>query len=133
MTRDTASRIARSIGAAALLTSTVALFAAPAQARVAPDDPPTASSSQHSTKTQIEYQERTGASGSTDPFTTLHQAERAARAAPVAQPTHAPDPSNPSSVPLVALVLLGGVLIGGASVAGVSRLRHRGPVGTAAA
>ena len=82
MTRDTASRIARSIGAAAMLTSTVALFAAPAQARVAPDDPPTASSSQHSTKTQIEYQERTGASGSTDPFTTLHQAERAARRHP---------------------------------------------------
>ena len=43
------------------------------------------------------------------------------------------NPSDPSSVPVTVLALLGGTLIAGAAGFTVYRFRHHGPVGTATA
>ena len=85
----------------------------------------------------MEHQEATGASGGASAQTKakVEQLERAMR-----DPQSAPqpagstsNPSDPSSVPVTVLALLGGSLVAGAAGFTVYRFRHHGPVGAATA
>ena len=117
MTHTTAAHRA---GVATLLaTATVLLAAGPAAAAAAPDDQQPGPGYTAPNKAQIQ------------------RLERAMREPPPAQlPSTRPgDPSDPSSVPLTAVVLLSGAGVAGAAGLTVRRYRyrHHGPIGTAPA
>jgi hypothetical protein len=117
MTRTTAARRA---GAATLLaTVTVLLAAGPAAAAAAPDDQQPRPAYTAPNKAQVERFERA-----------MREPE------PAQLPSTRPgDPSDPSSVPLTAVVLLGSAAVAGAVGLTVRRYRyrHHGPIGTATA
>jgi cobalamin biosynthesis Mg chelatase CobN len=104
-TTTTTSTAVRRATAGAVLSVAAILTAAPAYAAPAPEAPVADSSSQHS-KAAIERAERT------------HGTYRT---------------SDPSSVPVTVLALIGGTLVAGAAGYTVYRFRHHGPVGAATA
>jgi hypothetical protein len=117
MTHITAAHRA---GAATLLaTAAVLLAAGPAAAAAAPDDQQPGPGYTAANKAQVERLER---------------AMREPRPAPLPS-TRPGDPSDPSSVPLTAVVLLSGAAVVGAAGLTVHRYRyrHHGPIGTATA
>jgi hypothetical protein len=109
------------------------LAAAPAFAGVRPEDTATGSAASQPNKAQVEHEESTGAFGglTTQTKAKVEQMERAMRDPQPAGNTS--DPSNPSSVPVTVLALLGGTLVAGAAGYTVYRFRHHGQVGAATA
>ena len=127
----------------AVLLGAAALVAAPAYAQVAPvdmsGDTTAVQSAEHPTKAQVEHDEASGGatvggSGQVSKAK-IEQLERAMRdSKPVPQtPGGTPVDSDPSSIPVTVLVLLGGGLAAGAAGYTVYRFRHHGPVGAATA
>ena len=137
-TRTTARRAATT----AVLAGAAVLTAAPAFAGVPPENPGAGPAAQQ-TKAQIEHREsphgldsRGGYGGvSAQTKAKVEQMERAMRdRQPAPQPAGSTsDPSDPSSVPVTVLALLGGTLVAGAAGFTVYRFRHHGPVGAATA
>ena len=128
-TRTTVRRVATT----AVLAGAAVLTAAPAFAGAPPEDTGPGSAASQTNKGVV-HQEKTGASAgmSAQAKAKLEQMERAARdAQPAPQP--ADSTSDPSSVPVTVLALLGGTLVAGAAGFTVYRIRHHGPVGAATA
>jgi hypothetical protein len=137
-TRTTVQRVATTV----VLSGAAVLAAAPAFAGVPPEDTGAGSATPQN-KALIEHRESPhgydGRSGhsSLSPQTKA-QVENMERAMRDPQPATQPagstsDPSDPSSVPVMVLALLGGTLVAGAAGFTVYRLRHHGPVGAATA
>jgi hypothetical protein len=126
----------RRVATTAVLAGAVVLTAAPAFAGVPPEDTGTGPAAAQ-TKAQVEHEENAGASGGVSAQTKakVEQMERAARDAQLApQPAgNTSSPSDPSSVPVTVLALLGGTMVAGAAGYTVYRFRHHGPVGAATA
>ena len=125
----------RRVATMAVLAGAAVLVAAPAFAGAPPENPgagPAASQS----KVQIEHQEKYIHDSRTG-FGAKAQVEQMERAAREPHPQPAPQPpgstSDPSSVPVTVLALLGGALVAGAAGFIVYRFRHHGPVGAATA
>ena len=120
---------------AAVLAGSAVLTAAPAFAGVPEDNG--AGPAAYPNKAQVEHQETAGVSGGLSAQTKakVEQLERAARdSQPAPQPAGGTsNPSDPTSVPVAVLALLGGGLVAGAAGYTVYRLRHHGPVGAATA
>ena len=123
----------RRVATTAVLGGAAVLVAGPAFAGVPPENPG-AGTAVSETKTQIEHKERTSVVGGLSAHTKakVEQMERAMR-----DPQPAPQPagstSDPSSVPVTLLALLGGTLVAGAAGYTVYRFRHHGPMGAATA
>jgi hypothetical protein len=125
-----------------VLAGAAVLVAAPAFAGVPPEDTGSDTAASQ-TKTQIEHREsphgldsRSGYGGL--PAQTKAKVEQMERAMRDPQPAPQPagstsNPSDPSSVPVTVLALLGGTLIAGAVGFTVYRFRHHGPMGAATA
>ncbi len=132
-TRPTVRRVATT----AVLAGAAVLTAAPAFAGAPPEDPGPGSATSQTNKAQVEQEERTGAFGgaSTQVKAKVEQMERAMREQqPAPEPTGSTsNPSDPTSVPVTVLALLGGGLVAGAAGFTVHRFRHHGPVGAATA
>ena len=144
------TRTAAVLAGSTVLAGAALLAAAPADARVAPEEPgasaaaaPAAGS--HLTKAQVEHAEEQAAQvGTAGPAALVvkaqvERAERALRDPQRATPggrsnPSTPTPTDPSSVPVALLALLGGGLVAaGAAGYTVYRYRHHGPVGAATA
>ena len=123
----------RRVATTAVLGGAAVLVAGPAFAGVPPENPG-AGTAAWETKAQIEHKERTSVVGGLSAHTKakVEQMERAMR-----DPQPAPQPagstSDPSSVPVTLLALLGGTLVAGAAGFTVYRFRHHGPIGAATA
>jgi hypothetical protein len=119
-THPTARRAATTV----LLAGAAVLVAAPAFAGVPPED---TGSAGRQTNAQA---------GIDDPSAKtrvkLEQMEREMRDR-MTDPQPASDPSDPSSVPVTVLALLGGSLVAGAAGFTVYRFRHHGPISAATA
>ena len=132
----TSRNTVRRVATTAVLGGAAVLVAAPAFAGAPPEDtgagPATAQN-----KAQVEHVERTSPVGGVSAQTKakVEQMERAMRdSQPAPQPAGSTsDPSDPSSVPVTVLALLGGTLVAGAAGFTVYRFRHHGPVGAATA
>jgi hypothetical protein len=126
----TTNTTARRAAATVVLAGAAVLVAAPAFAGVPPEDAGAVSATSQ-IKTQVE--KAGGLSAQTR--SKVEQMERAIRAPqPAPQPAGSTsNPSDPSSVPVTVLALLGGTLIAGAAGFTVYRFRHRGPMGAATA
>jgi hypothetical protein len=124
------------VATTAVLAGAAVFTAAPAFAGVPPEDTGGGSAASQTNKAQVEHEERAGASGGLSAQTKaqIEQRERAMHdAQPAPQPAgNTSNPSDPSSVPLTVLALLGGTLVAGAAGFTVYRIRHHGPVGGAA-
>ena len=132
-TRTTVRRAATT----AVLAGAAVLTAAPAFAGVPPEDTG-AGAAASPNKAQVEHQERAGTSGGLSAQTVKARVEQMERAARDPQPAPQPagstsHPSDPSSVPVTVLALLGGTLVAGAAGFTVYRFRHHGPIGAATA
>ena len=132
-TRTTVRRVATT----AVLAGAAVLTAAPAFAGAPSEDTGPGSAASQTTKAQVEHQEKTGASGGLSAQTKaqVEEMERALRDQQSAtQPADSTsNPSDPSSVPVSVLALLGAGLVAGAAGFAVYRFRHHGPVGAATA
>jgi len=121
----------------AVLAGAAVLTAAPAFAGVPPEDTGAGSAAAQPNKAQVEHQENVGATAGLSAQTKakVEQMERAMRdPQPAPQPAGSTsNPSDPSSVPVTLLALLGGTLVAGAAGFTVYRFRHHGPVGAATA
>jgi hypothetical protein len=129
----------RRVVTTAVLGGAAVLVAGPAFAGVPPENTG-AGTAASQTKAQIEHREsphgldsRNGSGGlSAQTKAKVEQMERAARdTQPAPQP--AGSTSDPSSVPVTVLALLGGTLFAGAAGYTVYRFRHHGQVGAATA
>ena len=145
------TRTAAVLAGSTVLAGAALLAAAPADARVAPEEPgataatATATAGSHLTKAQVEHAEEQAAEvGTAGPAALVvkaqvERAERALRDPQRATPggrsnPSTPTPTDPSSVPVAFLALLGGGLVAaGAAGYTVYRYRHHGPVGAATA
>ena len=121
-TNTTARRAATTV----ILAGAAVLVAAPAFAGVPPED----------TGSQTTTQAGNGNAGATGGLSAqtrskVEQMERAMRdPQPAPQPAgNTSNPSDPSSVPVTVLALLGGTLVAGAAGFTVYRFRHHGPIG----
>jgi hypothetical protein len=128
-THTTVRRVATTV----VLTGAAVFTAAPAFAGVAPDD-----TGQGSAASQTEAQVGNAGASSGLSAQTRAKVEAMERAMRDPQPAPAPlgstaNPSDPSSVPVTVLALLGGTLLAGAAGYTVYRFRHHGPVGAATA
>jgi hypothetical protein len=123
----------RRVATTAVLAGAAVLTAAPAFAGVPPEDAGVVSATSQ-IKTQVENSGATGGL-SAQTRSKVEQMERAMRdPLPAPQPAGGPsDPSDPSSLPVTILALLGGTLAAGAAGYTVYRFRHHGPVGAATA
>ena len=131
---NTPTHTVRRVATTAVLAGAAVLTAAPAFAGVPPEDTGPGSAASQTKKAQVEHEEKTGAAGGLSAQTKaqLEHMERAMRdQQPAPQP--AGSTSNPSSVPVTVLALLGGGLVAGAAGFTVYRFRHHGPVGAATA
>jgi hypothetical protein len=142
-TTTTTSTAVRRATAGAVLSVAAILTAAPAYAAPAPEAPVADSSSQHS-KAAIERAERTHGTYRTSGTPGVlsaqvkaqieHMEQATIDGQPAAQTPSSPTPdSDPSSVPVTVLALIGGTLVAGAAGYTVYRFRHHGPVGAATA
>jgi hypothetical protein len=132
----------RRVVTTAVLGGAAVLVAGPAFAGVPPEDTG-AGTAASQTKAQIEHREsphgldsRSGYSGaSAQTKAKIEQMERALRdPQPAPQPAGSTsDPSDPLSVPITILALLGGAVVAGAAGYTVYRFRHHGQVGAATA
>ena len=116
----------RRVATTTVLAGAAVLVAAPAFARVAPVEPDGQGG-----------HEKSGASGGL-PALTQAKVEQMERAMHDPQPAPQPagstsNPSDPSSVPVTLLALLGGTVVAGAAGFTVYRFRHDGRVGAATA
>ena len=143
------TRTAAVLAGSTVLAGAALLAAAPADARVAPEEPgastATPAAGSHLTKAQVEHAEEQAAEvGTAGPAALVvkaqvERAERALRDPQRATPggrsnPSTPTPTDPSSVPVALLALLGGGLVAaGAAGYTVYRYRHHGPVGAATA
>jgi hypothetical protein len=128
-TNTTARRAATTV----VLAGAAVLVAAPAFAGVSPEDTGAATSPN---KAQVEHREKVAADGGLSPNnkTRFDRMDRAMRdPQPAPKPAGNTNPSDPSSVPVTVLALLGGTLIAGAAGYTIYRFRHHGPVGAATA
>ena len=128
----------RRAATAAVLAGAAVLVAAPALAGVPPEDTGAGSAASQTNKAQVEHQEATGASGAASAQTKakVEQLERVMRdQQAVPQPAGSTsNPSDPSSVPVTTLALLGGgLVVAGSAGFTVYWFRHHGPVGAATA
>ena len=123
-TNTTARRVATTV----VLSGAAVLVAAPAFAGVPPEDTGSARSQTNA---------QAGSTGGLSPSnkTRFDRMDRAMRdPQPAPQPaSNTSNPSDPSSVPVTVLALLGGTLIAGAAGFTVYRFRHHGPMGAATA
>ena len=128
-TNTTARRVATTV----VLSGAAVLVAAPAFAGVPPED-----TGSGSTQTNAQA----GSTGGLSPnnktrFDRMDRAMRDPQRAPQPAPQPAgttSNPSDPSSVPVTVLALLGGgLVVAGAAGFTVFRFRHHGPVGAATA
>ena len=133
-------RAIRLAASTALVAGTAVLTATPSYAGPAPEDPtPTASIGQASpqvNKPQTEHDELiVGSPGMAAQVQAKIEAMERAQQDPQASEsnTGSSGSSDPSSVPITVLVLLGGGLAAGAAGYTVYRFRHHGPVGAATA
>jgi hypothetical protein len=126
----------RRVGATVVLAGAAVFTAAPAFAGVPPEDTGGGSAASQPNKAQVEHEENAGASGGLSAQTKarVEQMERAMRdSQPAPHPAGSTsNPSDPSSVPVTVLALVGGALVAGATGYIVYRFRHHGPVGGAA-
>ncbi|MDQ1600342.1 MAG: hypothetical protein QOD68_1816 [Actinomycetota bacterium] len=124
----TTNTTARRAAATVVLAGAAVLVAAPAFAGVPPEDTGSGSSQTNA---------QAGGTGGLSPQTRskVEQMERANRGPQAGQQPagNTSNPSDPSSVPVTALALLGGTLIAGAAGFTVYRFRHHGPIGAATA
>ena len=137
-TTRTAVRLAATT---AVLAGAAVFTAAPSFAGPPPEDPAADSSTSRgagqSSQTQIEHDKAiAGSRGMTAQIKAKIEAMERAQQDP--QPaaesgTGSSGSSDPSSVPVTVLVLLGGGLVAGAAGYTVYRFRHHGPVGAATA
>jgi hypothetical protein len=116
----------RRVATTAVLAGAAALTAAPAFAGVPPEDTGASSSQPTAQAGTAGLSAQTRAK-----VEQMEQAMRDPQSAP--QPAGSTEPSDPSSVPMTVLVLLGGTLVAGAAGFTVYRFRHHGPVGAATA
>ena len=135
------TRTAAVLAGSTVLAGAALLAAAPADARVAPEEPgataatATATAGSHLTKAQV----GTAGPAALVVKAQVERAERALRDPQRATPggrsnPSTPTPTDPSSVPVTLLALLGGGLVAaGAAGYTVYRYRHHGPVGAATA
>jgi hypothetical protein len=124
----------RRVVTTAVLGGAAVLVAGPAFAGVPPEDTGAGTAASQPNKAQVEHVERASAVGGVSAQTKakVEQMERAARdTQPAPQP--AGSTSDPSSVPVTVLALLGGTLVAGAAGYTVYRFRHHGQVGAATA
>jgi hypothetical protein len=127
---NTTTNTTRRAATTVVLAGAAVLVAAPAFAGVPPEDAGAVSATSQ-IKTQVES--TGGLSAQTR--SKVEQMEREIRAPQSApQPVGSTsNPSDPSSVPVTALALLGGTLIAGAAGFTVYRFRHHGPMEAATA
>jgi len=136
-TTRTAVRLAATT---AVLAGAAVFTAAPSFAGPPPEDPAADSSTSQgagqSNQTQIE-QDKTiaGSPGMSAQIKAKIEAMERAQSGqrPAPAPANISDSSDPSSVPVTLLALLGGGLVAGAAGFTVYRFRHHGPVGAATA
>ena len=129
---STTNTTARRAATTVVLAGAAVLVAAPAFAGVPPEDTGSGSSQTNA---------QAGSTGGLSPSnkTRFDRMDRAMRdPQPAPQPAKQPagntsNPSDPSSVPVTVLALLGGTLIAGAAGFTVYRFRHHGPMGAATA
>jgi len=125
---STTNTTARRAATTVVLAGAAVLVAAPAFAGVPPED-----TGSGSTQTNAQA----GSTGGLSPNnkTRFDRMDRAMRdPQPAPQPAgNTSNPSDPSSVPVSVLALLGGTLIAGAAGFTVYRFRHHGPMGAATA
>jgi hypothetical protein len=128
---NTTHTTVRRVATTAVLAGAAVLTAAPAFAGVAPED--TGSGGTQTTAQGGSAGATAGMSAQTrSKVEQMEQAMRGPQLAP--QPASSTsNPSNPSSVPMTVLALLGGTLVAGAAGYTVYRFRHHGPVGAATA
>jgi hypothetical protein len=129
----TTNTTVRRVATTAVMAGAAVLTGAPAFAGVPPEDIGAVSAT-----SQIKTQ--TGNAGATGGLSAqtkakVEQMEKAIREPqPATQPAGSTsNPSDPSSVPVTLLALLGGTLVAGAAGFTVYRFRHNGPVGAATA
>ena len=121
----TTNTTARRAAATVVLAGAAVLVAAPAFAGVPPEDTGSGSS-----QTNAQAGSTGGLSAQTR--SKVEQMEQQIQAPQSAQQPVG-STSNPSSVPVTVLALLGGTLIAGAAGFTVYRFRHHGPMGAATA
>ena len=128
-------------GTVAVLAGTAVLTAAPSYAGPVPEDPVTASStSQQQPGGTAHNQLETGIAGSPGmaaqvqaKLEAIESAQRSDAQQGTVPTRDTTDSSDPSSVPVTILALLGGGLVVGAAGYTVYRFRHHGHVGAATA
>ena len=125
---NTTTNTTRRAATTVVLAGAAVLVAAPAFAGVPPEDTGSARSQTNA---------QAGSTGGLSPSnkTRFDRMDRAMRdPQPAPQPAgNTSNPSDPSSVPVTVLALLGGTLIAGAAGFTVYRFRHHGPMGAATA
>ena len=137
-TTRTAVRLAATT---AVLAGAAVFTAAPSYAGPPPEDPAADSSTSQgagqSSQTQIEHDKTIAGSPGMSAqikakIEAMERAQSGQRPAP-GPANNTSDSSDPSSVPVTLLALLGGGLVAGAAGFTVYRFRHHGPVGAATA
>ena len=124
-THTTVRRVATTV----VLTGAAVFAAAPVFAGVAPEDTGSGSAA---SQTEAQVGNAGAASGLTAKIEAMERAMRDPQPAPQPAGSTA-NPSDPSSVPVTVLALLGGTLLAGATGLTVYRFRHHRPAGAAVA